>query len=75
MTKLNEVYYLHREQPFPDVSLIPVALERLEAAGMLALAEPDENDGLATVVLTEAGLARYRELDLDQRRRRWSDLT
>ncbi len=60
--------YVYRGQPFPAVSLVAVALHGLERAGMLALTESDEH-GLATVALTEAGLAYYRALIERQRAR------
>ncbi|MGH3801987.1 MAG: hypothetical protein ACRDTD_18000 [Pseudonocardiaceae bacterium] len=60
--------YVYRGQPFPAVSLVAVALHGLQQAGLLTLAEPDEHR-LATVALTEAGLARYRALIERQRAR------
>ncbi|MGH3888606.1 MAG: hypothetical protein ACRDSZ_18940 [Pseudonocardiaceae bacterium] len=61
--------YLYCHQPYPDVSLIAAALARLERSGMV-LVETD--DGRLTVMLTEAGRARYEALE---RRRRAPDTT
>lgn len=53
--------WLYRGRPFAVTSQVAAALRRLERAGMLTLARPDEH-GVALVRLTEIGRARHRSL-------------